>query len=451
MRQEAYESHYNLITNRITMPGGISCPIPTSLIDSSISEYLMAASRALAGTKCDPNIAPELNPLPDIEYIQKLAGKRLMWTPAYASRRVPNVMDLYDFCERISLQTYESAQGAGKIIVSKRDHADVRTIVTFHPEIPLRQIRAARKLLELTNKENSLLYDCEAGHIYGIGHIREGYDEKLENLFEIELIKHHTWRLLHAGRGMMVVSNGVPGLPSDLLDNDKLVRDLPRIFPGISQMEARSLRELAVEATKQTQGTMLVISGQAQEEANRLISECIKTDPFVLTKELIPLVTSVDGSVLLDPRGKCHAIGVILDGSGEAKGKCRLDRGARFNSAVRYINGKKECLAIVISEDSSVDLIPDLKPQISRTEIQDNLADLERIARRDRLTEKDTRELYELMEWLNHHEFYLTGEICSRVDALKENITSKWPDNEIRILFRDLRSNDEMDESYFLD
>ena len=450
LRRKTYESHYCLKNGYFVFSGGLRTPMPTSLIDSSTTEYLLAAERVLAGAERDPFMAPEdMNPLGrEVEHILKSAGQRLMSTPTFASGQIPDQMGLYDICDRISLQRYESAEGAGKIIVSEKDHSDVETVLRIRPEIPLRQIRAARKLLELTSRENSLLYDCQSGLIYGVGHIQEGYDEKLENLFEVEFIKHHTWGLLHAGHGMMVVSNGVPGLPSDLLDNDKLLRDLPRIFPGISQTDTGCLHELAIEATKQTKGTMLVISGQAQGEADRLTSQCIKTEPFVLTKELVPLVTSIDGSVLLDPHGQCYAIGVILDGN--ASEKCRPDRGARFNSAVRYVQGEKECLAIVISEDRSVDLIPDLKPQISRKETQSNLEALVRIANHDPLTDDDTREFYESMGWLNEHEFYLSAEACSKINALRKNIASKWP-YDVIISYRDLRPDDEMDESYFLD
>ena len=59
-------------------------------------------------------------------------------------------------------------------------------------------------------------------------------------------------------------------------------------------------------------------------------------------------VTSIDGATLLISRkGICYSIGVILDGKATNKGKS--ERGARYNSAVRYVeNNKKKCVAVII-------------------------------------------------------------------------------------------------------
>ena len=67
-------------------------------------------------------------------------------------------------------------------------------------------------------------------------------------------------------------------------------------------------------------------------------------------------MTAIDGAVLLGPDGVCHAIGVILDGLAGDRGD--PERGARFNSAVRYVDSRQEvCLAIVVSEDKTLDVI----------------------------------------------------------------------------------------------
>ena len=81
---------------------------------------------------------------------------------------------------------------------------------------------------------------------------------------------------------------------------------------------------------------------------------------------MITRVTSIDGALLIDRSGICHAIGVILDGLASPKGT--PSRGARFNSAIRYVESAKsantEVLAIVVSEDGSVDVLPDLPAQV---------------------------------------------------------------------------------------
>ena len=103
---------------------------------------------------------------------------------------------------------------------------------------------------------------------------------------------------------------------------------------------------------------MLVISESAAEEAQRLSVQGTPLVPCALTPELLRNLTPIDGAVILTPKGICHAIGTILDGRATEKGNPA--RGARFNSAVRYVESRSApCLAVVVSEDGGIDLIPD--------------------------------------------------------------------------------------------
>jgi hypothetical protein len=65
--------------------------------------------------------------------------------------------------------------------------------------------------------------------------------------------------------------------------------------------------------------------------------------------------------LLVDTEGKCHAVGTILDGVAEI-GRGDAGRGARYNSAVKYVDTqamqKRRCLAVVVSEDGMVDVVP---------------------------------------------------------------------------------------------
>ncbi|HOX40391.1 MAG TPA: DNA integrity scanning protein DisA nucleotide-binding domain protein [Candidatus Brocadiia bacterium] len=69
----------------------------------------------------------------------------------------------------------------------------------------------------------------------------------------------------------------------------------------------------------------------------------------------------VDGAVILDFGGRCYAIGAILDGMATKNGNPA--RGARYNSALRYVEMKKQqgkdCIAVVVSEDGTVDVLPE--------------------------------------------------------------------------------------------
>src|SRR5438093_663242 len=60
-------------------------------------------------------------------------------------------------------------------------------------------------------------------------------------------------------------------------------------------------------------------------------------------------------SLKIDHDGKCHGIGVILDGlAGDGENPAR---GARYNSAVRYLRRNPDSLIVVVSEDRTVDTI----------------------------------------------------------------------------------------------
>jgi hypothetical protein len=73
----------------------------------------------------------------------------------------------------------------------------------------------------------------------------------------------------------------------------------------------------------------------ALAEAARLESQVLTVEPTRLDGSLVGKVTGIDAAVLVDPSGYCHAIGVILDGT--ATGEGDRPRGARYNSAVKYL------------------------------------------------------------------------------------------------------------------
>lgn len=112
-------------------------------------------------------------------------------------------------------------------------------------------------------------------------------------------------------------------------------------------------------AKKQKHGTMLLFSKKASEEKKRLCSAGYQvTINGHMDYKYIEAVTGIDGAVLLDDTGEIYMIGVILDGEMPPKGM-RMDRGARYNSAVRYSFAHKneEHLLIVISEDGDCNFI----------------------------------------------------------------------------------------------
>jgi hypothetical protein len=159
---------------------------------------------------------------------------------------------------------------------------------------------------------------------------------------------------------------------------------------------------------------MLVFVEDAAEEAKRLGSQAIVIHPVSATPELIKHVTRIDGAVLLGPDAVCHAIGVILDGMATPEGD--LARGARFNSALRYVRTHKEpCIAVVVSEDGGIDLIPDLLPTIPKSDIERVIDELRVVASESPIRR---RRFNRLVDWLEHHAFYSLPTHCDEANAL---------------------------------
>ena len=149
---------------------------------------------------------------------------------------------------------------------------------------------------------------------------------------------------------------GMPSLPRARLNRTKFRRDLRRTFQLTDAAKIEKLWDVVLEASRQKHGTMLVITTEALAEADRLKLQCTLIEPVPLTPLITRLVTSIDGAVLLDPEGYCYSIGVILDG--RASGRGNSARGARYNSAVRYVESSPyPCLVVVVSEDGMVDVL----------------------------------------------------------------------------------------------
>jgi hypothetical protein len=187
---------------------------------------------------------------------------------------------------------------------------------------------------------------------------------------------------------------------------------------------------------------MLVIATDAADEAKRLARQGTPIQPTLMTIKLFERVSGIDGTIILDPFGLCHAIGVILDGF--ANEQCTPSRGSRFNSGVRYVEAnKKQRLAIVVSDDKTVDLFPLLRPRIDKAKIIQAIEQLE-MATEDNF--------HKPLNWLRDHSFYLNAEQCVRINAQIQRIDNLPKDfYEIRFLIKDnFQPHPEMDESYLL-
>ncbi len=257
---------------------------------------------------------------------------------------------------------------------------------------------------------------------------------------------------------MMQVISGVPSLPRQPIGKAKFRDHVDRTFTQ-SATDQDALWNIVSAAAKQRHGTMIVISSAATEEAERLAEQStVLKEPVKLAGELLDetllMLTSIDGALLVDPTGMCYAAGVILDGTA-IKGKGTSSRGARYNSAIRYVYGartdvsKGECLAVVVSKDSTINLVRELQKRILRSDISEHIEKVRGAVAGETVSPK---EYYKAIFWLSDHRFYLSPEQCLELNQLKEATRLRLMVQEGQAFTPgDFSADDEMDDSYFLD
>ena len=263
-------------------------------------------------------------------------------------------VDLLSFANAIAAERYEGAASEGRMIICARDHADIAAKIKLKTPIKVYNYRAIRKLLEVSSNRMALLCDVET--VWGLGLPSDTYQPSRENLFEIRFAEHHTWELLHAENIMLRVKYRQARLPRARFDRQLFCQQVHQLFQ-INQTTANLLVKAVEAALEQRHGTMLVITPEAEQETQRLAAQSTAIDPVIVSQSIISHLSSIDGAILLSPEGIIYSFGVILDGQASKNGNPA--RGARYNSAIRYIDEmsqKVNCLALIVSEDGYVDL-----------------------------------------------------------------------------------------------
>ncbi len=326
-------------------------PLANSLVVGAVYRFNEECVKSL--TEPEPGAGLLFRPR-ETEELLRASGKSLLDTPAHALGADPSVAQLFFTLNTISSLRYEGAEGIGRLLLAQRGHTNVEEVFALTCPTELSDYRAVRKLLEMTSHDVHLLADGEK--VYALGRQVGHYDASREDLFDIHFVKHYAWELAHAGQVLLRARYGLPTLPRPRLNRTRFKRDLKRTFDLHRADKVSHLWDVVLEASKQPKGTLLVITTEALAEADRLKLQCTLIEPVPLTPLITQLITSIDGAVLLDPEGYCYSIGVILDG--KASGHGTSTRGARFNSAVRYVESSPyPCLVVVVSEDGMVDVL----------------------------------------------------------------------------------------------
>ena len=147
-----------------------------------------------------------------------------------------------------------------------------------------------------------------------------------------------------------------------------------KLYLGAYYISVRTIAYTVLQAAaRQKKGALVILS---EDWAMREIAKRVqlsqmgirlsRTNLLNLAKhtEYLSSFSSIDGAVLLDFAGQCHAIGAIIGGEPDVIVTGDTGRGSRYNSASNFLAwaAKKYpgvlFLAIIVSEDGIVDVLP---------------------------------------------------------------------------------------------
>lgn len=260
---------------------------------------------------------------------------------------------LFDLLNQIAVLPYEEASNSGLLVLCQPSFVDGALTLRFEVPFEVNNIRGVRKMLQVSDEEFCLLSDGRMVH--GFGTTGTVPRDALTVQFH-----HHgmwdMWELHGSGRVLTRVSVlGERSLPRNV-NRERFISEARRTFGELPGDDVSRLWDLISSAGGQMRGTNVLISEQAAAEAARLQPQGTRVKPTTLTPAMMQRITSIDGTVIIDTKGVCHAIGMILDGPASERGD--RTRGGRFNSALMYIDSSPfRSLIVVISQDGMVDLV----------------------------------------------------------------------------------------------
>ena len=406
----------------------------TGLLQSVTECLLEEATDALE--KKEPGRFFGVFPLESTAILQD-AGNRFCYAITFCTSDIMR-QELFKALNAISSLPYEGREAVGKLLFVSSKVEALDFSVRLKDAVSINNHKLCRKLIEISN--SSVLCVCQgANAISGFGSLRSA---DADCVFQVDFVGRYKWDLCYKNKLVMKVAFGMPYLPLPRINEEVFRSDMRRIIPSIIKDAEDRIWNIIKAGIEQKHGTMIVVSTKAVEEAERLKKQCLSIYPIALTPDLVSRFSGIDGAILIDPKGICHAIGVILDGMATDEGD--QSRGARYNSAIRYIaSAGSPTICIVVSEDGNVNVLPELFPQIDKNQVAEMVT----------LLESHNMENYnKTISWLNEHRFYLTKEQCDAVNAALKQIQSVPPTKagEIRMKVPPFVPHSDMNESYYL-
>jgi hypothetical protein len=369
-----------------------------SFLDAIIGR-LLADSTVALGDK-EPGRSLLASPS-DVTAVLRRAADQFCIAITLATEDI-SFQNIFDNLNVISAIPYEGRETIGEILFLPPNAKEVEIRVRFEKSVPLSQHRLVRKVVEMTGQTLTCLCHGSTG-INGLGTLRAVDND---NAFRAVFTGHYKWDLYYKNILLMKTAFGVPRLPAVRLSHNDFCSTARRVFADLQANDEQRLWSIIQTCMEQRHGTMLVISKYASEEADRLKNQSIGIEATELTPELVRRLSGIDGAILVSPKGACHAIGVILDGIATDGGDS--SRGSRYNSAIRYLaSSHSSTLCLVVSEDGYIDMLPMLRPQIRKSEIDFRI---------ETLKTKGIHDFHKTIGWLQEHRFYLTASECEVVN-----------------------------------
>jgi hypothetical protein len=347
-------------------------------------------------------------------------------------------VDLFASINELSSLLYERSKGTGRLLLVAPDNPALVYSLRLATPVAFRQARWARKILQLSSPEFALVANGHA--IQGLGDLRAQHDSSALDAFWIDFIDHYHWNLRLGRQTLMRTAFGEARLPQEPIAQPRFYDSFLRQFLGTSERDADRMWHLLEVMADEQDGSMIMIATDAATEAARLSRQGMVVQPTLMTPELLRRAIKIDGTILVDPFGVCHALGVILDGL--ANERCTPSRGSRYNSAVRYVFSRASArMALVQSADGTTEILPLLLPRISRDLVEAKVKELEAAT---------PENFHGARSFVDEKRFYLSDDQCRRVNAALDRIESMpYTDYSIRIMTKRLAPDPEMNDSYY--
>lgn len=245
---------------------------------------------------------------------------------------------------------YEGKSTRGQILICNGSEPDVDLVARFVKPIDITSSREVLKVLRSCGV--GFLLICDGKRIHGIARDSGLSRERLT----VSIQGTNAWALRLGDRQLLGSTNWIPNVPDEDLWEAQLKHALGLALAQLSGKEVARFLGLLLELVRHRRGAWLVVAADPST-----IIEHHKSSGTVLevpcpALEVLAGLASIDGAIVCDRNGHCHAFGMILRGI--ASPLETRERGARYNSAVRFSEEYQNVASIVVSEDGMVDVLP---------------------------------------------------------------------------------------------